>query len=346
VLFSVVAICVAICAEMLTPPAFTQEFARALARTRPSANVSVAGDLKLTIKEMDGLVRNIQLNNAYNEYKLDPQRFDDLVATFSAIFSQSASKEAELDRTRIIPVIKDRQWLDELHNTLKAKGVAQQHLADRFNNELVIVYAQDDPNRMRYLTTQEDFGLSREELKSLAIANLKRVLPKIEMRSVGDVSLMSAGGNYEASLLLIDDIWSSGQIQVNGDIVVAITDARCAAGDRLPQSVRLEAGARADCQIQGPGTVRIDRHVISLSRRTLHQIRLALDLQSGRVFSSLCSAARNACVPRHGAATLSRQRQRSLCDRFANPALAGPLTRARIRTSARIAWHRPAMPAD
>lgn len=254
VLFSVVAICVAICAEMLTPPAFTQEFARALARTRPSANVSVAGDLKLTIKETDGLVRNIQLNNAYNEYKLDPQRFDDLVATFSAIFSQSASKEAGLDRTRIIPVIKDRQWLDELHNTLKAKGVAQQHLADRFNDELVIVYAQDDPNRMRYLTTQEDFGLSREELRSLAIANLKRVLPKIEMGRVGDVALMSAGGNYEASLLLIDDIWSSGQIQVNGDIVVAIPtrDALLVTGSRSRSGLKLVRELTAKFKAQGP----------------------------------------------------------------------------------------------
>jgi uncharacterized protein YtpQ (UPF0354 family) len=254
VLFSVVAICVAICAEMLTPPAFTQEFARALARTRPSANVSVAGDLKLTIKETDGLVRNIHLNNAYNEYKLDPQRFDDLVATFSAIFSQSASKEAGLDRTRIIPVIKDRQWLDELHNTLKAKGVAQQHLADRFNDELVIVYAQDDPNRMRYLTTQEDFGLSREELRSLAIANLKRVLPKIEMGRVGDVALMSAGGNYEASLLLIDEIWSSGQIQVNGDIVVAIPtrDALLVTGSRSRSGLKLVRELTAKFKAQGP----------------------------------------------------------------------------------------------
>jgi uncharacterized protein YtpQ (UPF0354 family) len=254
VLFSVVAICVAICAEMLTPPAFTQEFARALARTRPSANVSVAGDLKLTIKETDGLVRNIQLNNAYNEYKLDPQRFDDLVATFSAIFSQSASKEAGLDRTRIIPVIKDRQWLDELHNTLKAKGVAQQHLADRFNDELVIVYAQDDPNRMRYLTTQEDFGLSREELRSLAIANLKRVLPKIEMGRVGDVALMSAGGNYEASLLLIDEIWSSGQIQVNGNIVVAIPtrDALLVTGSRSRSGLKLVRELTAKFKAQGP----------------------------------------------------------------------------------------------
>jgi uncharacterized protein YtpQ (UPF0354 family) len=254
VLFSVVAICVAICAEMLTPPAFTQEFARALARTRPSANVSVAGDLKLTIKETDGLVRNIQLNNAYNEYKLDPQRFDDLVATFSAIFSQSASKQAGLDRTRIIPVIKDRQWLDELHNTLKAKGVAQQHLADRFNDELVIVYAQDDPNRMRYLTTQEDFGLSREELRSLAIANLKRVLPKIEMGRVGDVALMSAGGNYEASLLLIDEIWSSGQIQVNGNIVVAIPtrDALLVTGSRSRSGLKLVRELTAKFKAQGP----------------------------------------------------------------------------------------------
>jgi uncharacterized protein YtpQ (UPF0354 family) len=254
VLFSVVAICVAICAEMLTPPAFTQEFARALARTRPSAKVSVAGDLKLTIKETDGLVRNIHLNNAYNEYKLDPQRFDDLVATFSAIFSQSASKQAGLDRTRIIPVIKDRQWLDELHNTLKAKGVAQQHLADRFNDELVIVYAQDDPNRMRYLTTQEDFGLSREELRSLAIANLKRVLPKIEMGRVGDVALMSAGGNYEASLLLIDDIWSSGQIQVNGNIVVAIPtrDALLVTGSRSRSGLKLVRELTAKFKAQGP----------------------------------------------------------------------------------------------
>jgi len=254
VLFSVVTICVAICAEILTPPAFTQEFARALARSRPSANVSVAGDFRLMIKETDGLVRNIQLNNAYNEYKLDPQRFDDLVATFSAIFSQSASKEAGLDRNRIIPVIKDRQWLDELHNTLKAKGVAQQHLADRFNDELVIVYAQDDPNRMRYLTTQEDFGLSREELRSLAIANLKRVLPKIEMGRVGDVALMSAGGNYEASLLLIDDIWSSGQIQVNGDIVVAIPtrDTLLVTGSRSRSGLKLVRELAAKFKAQGP----------------------------------------------------------------------------------------------
>jgi uncharacterized protein YtpQ (UPF0354 family) len=254
VLFGIVAFCGALCAEMLTPRTFTEEFARALTRALPSSSVTVAGDLRLTMKEANGVDRSVQLTNAYNEYKLDPQRFGDIVETFTAMFSRPASKETGLDRTRIVPVIKDRQWLDELHNTLKARGVAQQHLADRFNNELVIVYAQDDPERMRYLTTQEDLGLSREALKALAIENLRRLLPKIEMRRVGDVALMSAGGNYEPSLLLIDDIWSSGQIQVDGDIIVAIParDVLMVTGSRSRSGLKLVREMAAKWKSQGP----------------------------------------------------------------------------------------------
>jgi uncharacterized protein YtpQ (UPF0354 family) len=251
VLFSIVAICVAICAEMLTPTAFTEEFARALTRARPSANVSVVGDLRLTIKEPDGL----QLGNAYSEYKLDPGRFDDLVERLATIFWQPADKAAAgLDRTRIVPVIKDRQWLDELHNTLKARGTPQQHLAERYNNELVIVYAQDDPNRMRYLTVEEDFGLSREALKALAIDNLKRLLPKIQILVYDEVMLVSAGGDYEASLLLIDELWTGGQIKVDGDIVVAIParDVLLITGSRNRAGLKKMRELTAKAMAQGP----------------------------------------------------------------------------------------------
>ena len=255
VLFSVVAICVAICAEMLTPTAFTEEFAWALARARPSASVSVAGDLRLTIKEPDGLVRSIQLGNSYSEYKLDPRRFDDLVENWAAIFRQPTNKAAGgLERTRIVPVIKDRQWLDELHNTLKARGTPQQHLAERYNNELVIVYAQDDPNRMRYLTIQEDLGLSREALRALAIDNLKRLLPKIEILVYGDVMLVTAGGDYEASLLLIDEIWSGGKVKVDGDIVVAIParDTLLVTGSRNRAGLKRMRELTAKAMAKGP----------------------------------------------------------------------------------------------
>jgi uncharacterized protein YtpQ (UPF0354 family) len=57
----------------------------------------------------------------------------------------------------------------------------------------------------------------------LALGNLHRLLPRIEMREgADDVLLIEAGGTYEASLLLAGGIWSSGQIKVDGDIVVAV----------------------------------------------------------------------------------------------------------------------------
>jgi len=57
----------------------------------------------------------------------------------------------------------------------------------------------------------------------LALGNLHRLLPKIEMRPGADGTfLIEAGGDYDASWLLADNIWSSGQIQVEGDIVAAV----------------------------------------------------------------------------------------------------------------------------
>jgi uncharacterized protein YtpQ (UPF0354 family) len=55
------------------------------------------------------------------------------------------------------------------------------------------------------------------------VTNLRRLLPKIDVESGADGILrMSVGGDYDASLLLADDIWSSGRIKVDGDIVVAV----------------------------------------------------------------------------------------------------------------------------
>ena len=209
-------------AETLSSPDFTREFARALTTAMSASTVTVKGDLQLSMKDASGLERTVFLTNAYKDYSLDPKRFADIVNVFVASMRQSDAAQGKLDRSRIVPVIKDRQWLLDLHRTLKSQGKDQEHLSDTFNNELVIVYAEDDPTRIRYLTTSEDVGVGRQELKALAVENLRRILPKIEMRGDDHILLVSAGGDYEASLLLIDDIWSGGQVKVNGDIVVAI----------------------------------------------------------------------------------------------------------------------------
>jgi len=241
-------------ADTLSPSAFTEEFARALTPAMPSATVKVEGELRLSIKDASGLERTLFLSNPYQEYALDPQRFGDIVKRFIAAMLQSDKTHAKLDRSRIVPVIKDRKWLSDLQQTLKAQGKEQEHLSESFNDELIIVYAEDDPTRMRYLSAHEDIGVGRQELRALAVENLLRILPKIEMRSGDHVLLISAGGDYEPSLLLIDEIWSGGQIKVNGEIVVAIParDVLLVAGSRDRTGVRRMRELAAKLAAEGP----------------------------------------------------------------------------------------------
>jgi uncharacterized protein YtpQ (UPF0354 family) len=253
-LFCLMAFCGAVRAQTLNSQAFTQEFARALTTALPSATVTVKGDLALSVKEASGLDRTIFLTNPYREYSLDPKRFGDIVKGFVAAMARSGTGQARLDRSRIVPVIKDRQWLVDLHKMHKAQGKDQEHLSESFNNELIVVYAEDDPTRMRYLTTSEDIGVGREELRALAVENLKRILPKIEMRGDDHVLLVSAGGDYEPSLLLIDEIWTGGQVKVNGDIVVAVParDVLLVTGSRDRTGLKRIRELAAKFVAQGP----------------------------------------------------------------------------------------------
>ncbi len=251
-LFCGVALCAGVCAEMLTPRAFTDEFARAVGTAMAPSTVSVKGDLELAIADPDGRQRTLILRNAYKEYSLDPGRLDEIVRAFVA--AMSARWSGKTDRSRIVPVIKDRQWLEDQRSAFRARGIEQEHVAERFNNELAIVYVEDDPTRMRYIMTGEDIGIARAELRALAVENLKRILPKIEMRGVGELSMLSAGGDYEPSLLLIDDIWSSGQIKVPGDIVVAVParDVLLVTGSRSRLGLKGIRELAAKFRAQGP----------------------------------------------------------------------------------------------
>jgi uncharacterized protein YtpQ (UPF0354 family) len=95
---------------------------------------------------------------------------------------------------------------------------------DDYNAELVIVYAEDSPKNIRYITNEDlkKLTIDRKGLRLLSVQNLKAILPKIELVGGDGLFMMTAGGDYEASLLLFDNIWKSDQIKVHGDIVVAI----------------------------------------------------------------------------------------------------------------------------
>jgi len=210
--------CAAAFAQTMTPQAFTERLAEAMRAAVPSASVTVNGELRLFIKRADGSSADVNLSNVYGEYRGQPARYGDLVEIFVRALKEPVPPK--LERANIVPMIKDRAWLDEIAPIFRSRGT--EPLVEPFNEELLIAYVEDSQARARYLNSREDIG-DRKSLRTLAIDNLRRLLPKIEMRQYGDsLAILSAGGNYEASLLQFEEIWTGGQIKFEGDIVVAV----------------------------------------------------------------------------------------------------------------------------
>ncbi|MPZ37999.1 MAG: DUF1444 family protein [Rhizobiales bacterium] len=215
----------AVRADALSPSAFTAQFARALQAAMPSVQVSVVRDLQLDIKRADGTAATVNLANNYRDYSTDPKWFDDVIKAYATALAKppAVKHAAKLDSTRIVPVIKDRAWLAELQGHYKKLASSQQPVFDEFNRELVVVYAEDTAGTTRYLSSSESLGVERGKLRALAIDNVMRLMPRIEMRQGEDgLAMMTSHADYGASLLLVDGIWSGGQIKVDGDIVVAV----------------------------------------------------------------------------------------------------------------------------
>jgi uncharacterized protein YtpQ (UPF0354 family) len=208
-------------AERLTPRAFTEVFAAAVTAALPTAKVTIAGDLHLETRSESGKTITTDLHNAYQVYLGDPEHPYELIKRYVAVVVDSLNTKSVVDRSRIVPVLKSVDWVEAVQQQRKG-APATQLLTEPFNNELTVVFAEDQPSSVRYLMARDDVG-DHIKLHDLALSNLYRVLPHVEMRPGPDgIFLVDAGGEYEPSLLLADDVWSSGQIKVDGDIVVAV----------------------------------------------------------------------------------------------------------------------------
>lgn len=209
-----------------TPETFTSTFVTVLQQSAPTLDVRVAAPMELRVKTDKGEGSTVFLGNAYNEYLRDPAAMDEIIRRYVASFGAIDDEDYyTLEPSNIVPVIKDRAWLAEMRQSMaRMDGELSTQVSEAFNDELVIVYAEDTPTNTRYFSDSEltKIGLKRDNLRTLAIANLKRILPEIELHEGPQVSMLTAGGDYVASLLLFDELWTQGRLKVDGEIVVAV----------------------------------------------------------------------------------------------------------------------------
>jgi uncharacterized protein YtpQ (UPF0354 family) len=211
---------------LLTRSEFQEEFVELLEKRVPDVRVFVQRELELKIVRKDGSDYNIFLRNAYQSYQGDPKSKEDVMVRFLRAFIEDTERQGQgLDRERIVPVIKGTAFVTSTTEMLRKRGQPFTLVHESYNPELVILYAEDRAGSMRYLTEDnlKELGMSLEELRALAIQNLRRLIgDSIQLSGQDGVFMMTAGGDYDASLLLAEPIWTSGQVNVSGDIVVAI----------------------------------------------------------------------------------------------------------------------------
>ncbi len=115
---------------------------------------------------------------------------------------------------------------------MKAQGLESQPdllpLIDTFVGDLDIRYAFDADSGFRYLTERDlkTLKLAREQLLSLALANQRRLYPKLTVeRPTAFVGMFANGGELESSKMLDFDFWEKEKyrpLYSGGEIVAAV----------------------------------------------------------------------------------------------------------------------------
>jgi uncharacterized protein YtpQ (UPF0354 family) len=219
-------------AEHLNPSEFTQLCAEGIEARLKDAQVSIVGPLELTITPAGGNESRVYLHNRWQECRDDPAErvhaFEQLLRSLS-----EAQTEPKASISAIVPVIRDSEFVREY-------GEKVQPYTEHLVADLWIVYAQDAPNSIRY-GLAGDLGMRLPEVRQRALANLRRILPRLERHGDGSTYYMlTAGGVYESSLLLLEDFWRKQARQVDGELVAAVptrdvllfTGSHCKAGMR------------------------------------------------------------------------------------------------------------------
>ena len=123
-------------------------------------------------------------------------------------------------------MVKSMAWLEDMQGaaTRAKSGVSPGLFHEQLNEELFVIYAINSPQSIRYVDADEiaGFGLPLDELRALALRNLRGFVPGIAVERGPLVSMVTAGGDFEASLVLFSDLWEREGERMRGNPVFAV----------------------------------------------------------------------------------------------------------------------------
>lgn len=209
----------------LTAADFTQLYAQLVRANLKDAQVEVTAELEITVTGPDGGAWKVHLGNLWAEAANDPSSRADIcqshLKSIIAMVQRQPGVTGAAETNSVVPTIKDDLFFREIPAGTSDPGL----VTERFVADLNIVYASDREGMMAFLkeSDRKRFNLELPALRSLAIANLKRILHRpIQQRNNGPVFMLTTDDGYTASILLLDDFWNARTNSVKGEIVATV----------------------------------------------------------------------------------------------------------------------------
>jgi uncharacterized protein YtpQ (UPF0354 family) len=214
--------------KLLTEGELCHTYLDSLSKQFPEVKFTIIDDRTIS-STYQGKEMRSYIDNAYNDYKLTPESLKAIlhryVSSAGDLFNPNFGKHLLLEN--IVPIIKPVGYLEESQKQAGAMGAKKDigNVYDKYNDQLIVAYAEDSKNNIRYLLPEElkTLGISRDSLLSVAIDNLHRIMkPRVIIHGDSGVYRITGGGDYEASLILLPTLWTNENMPVQGSFVIAI----------------------------------------------------------------------------------------------------------------------------
>lgn len=223
---------------------FVEYMGQAVKDRYPQWKVMVSTENALMRIDGGNQTLEVTLGEAYQLYLAAPGNLNEIASDLIKQVQDALPQEQ-----CIIPIIKERAWLDtarqqitQLETDPKTLEASLNFAYEDYNEELIILFAEDRYNTLRFLTRHE-IQASPEQ----AIDNLRERLPEISATlltiegSDARVGTINAGGIYESSLFLISDCWVDNPDPELGELLVSIPSSGTLFFTHSNQTANVEA---------------------------------------------------------------------------------------------------------
>ncbi|MDH5181698.1 MAG: DUF1444 family protein [Gammaproteobacteria bacterium] len=217
-------------AELMSKHEFARQYIKYATEKYPGIKMKLVDEGEIAVTLPDKKEITAYLDNAYTDYRNAPENLSSILENYvGTILLSNNLADEKFTKQNIFPVIKDELYIRQIQQITKErakKGKAGAGFVyEKLNEVLYVVYAFDTPKAIRFIHGDDlkEVGVKRSELRDIALHNLKTTFPKLKLE--GDpahVSALVADGTYEASFLLLDDIWTKEQFPVKGELVVYV----------------------------------------------------------------------------------------------------------------------------